>query len=45
VCMHVIMVRGCRGVRRRGTRGGGTVPLVASTPKGSKPQGDEQVLG
>jgi hypothetical protein len=32
-------------VRRRGARGGGTVPLVASTPEGSNPQGDEQVLG
>jgi hypothetical protein len=39
------MVRGCRGGRRRGARGGGVTPPVASTPEGSNPQGDEQVLG
>jgi hypothetical protein len=38
------MVRGRRGGRRRGTRGGGVMPPVASTPEGSNPQGDEQVL-
>jgi hypothetical protein len=39
------MVRGrCKG-RRWGARGGDTTPPVASTPKGSNPQGDEQVLG
>jgi hypothetical protein len=44
VCMKVIMVRGCRGGRRRGARGGGVTPPVASTPEGSNPQGGEQVL-
>jgi hypothetical protein len=39
------MVRGCRGVKRWGARGGGATPPVASTPKESKPQGDEKVLG
>jgi hypothetical protein len=39
------MVRGCRGGRRRGARGGGVMPPVASTPEGSNPQGGEQVLG
>jgi hypothetical protein len=39
------MVRGCRGGRRRGARGGSATPLVASTPEGSNPQGDEQVFG
>jgi hypothetical protein len=39
------MVRGRRGGRRRGARGGGVTPLVASTPEGSNPQGGEQVLG
>jgi hypothetical protein len=39
------MVRGHRRGRRRGARGGGTTPPVASTPEGSNPQGDEQVLG
>jgi hypothetical protein len=39
------MVRGCRGGRRRGARGGGVTPPVASTPEGSNPQGGEQVLG
>jgi hypothetical protein len=39
------MVRGCRGGRRRGAREGGVMPLVASTPEGSNPQGGEQVLG
>jgi hypothetical protein len=39
------MVRGCRGGRRRGARGGGAMPPVASMPEGSNPQGDEQVLG
>jgi hypothetical protein len=45
VCMQVIMVRGRRGGRRWGARGGGATPPVASTPEGSNPQGDEQVLG
>jgi hypothetical protein len=44
VCMQVIMVRGCRGGRRRGARGGGVTPPVASMPEGSNPQGGEQVL-
>jgi hypothetical protein len=44
-CVKVIMVRGRRGGRRRGARGGGVTPLVASTPEGSNPQGGEQVLG
>jgi hypothetical protein len=39
------MVRGRHGGRRRGARGGGTIPPVASTPEGSNPQGDEQVFG
>ena len=39
------MVRGCRGGRRRGARGGGETPPAASTPEGSNPQGGEQVLG
>jgi hypothetical protein len=43
--MQVIMVRGSRRGKRRGARGGGTTPPVASTPEGSNPQGDEQVLG
>jgi hypothetical protein len=45
VCVQVIMVRGHRGGRRWGARGGGTMPPVASMPEGSNPQGDEQVLG
>ena len=45
VCVKVIMVRGCRGGRRRGARGGGETPPLASTPEGSNPQGGEQVLG
>jgi hypothetical protein len=45
VCVQVIMVRGCHGGRRRGARGGGVMPLATSTPKGSNPQGGEQVLG
>jgi hypothetical protein len=45
VYVQVIMVRGCRGGRRQGARGGGVTPLVASTPEGSNPQGGEQVLG
>jgi hypothetical protein len=40
----VIMVRRCRGGRRRGNRGGGVTPPVASTPEGSNPQGGEKVL-
>jgi hypothetical protein len=43
--MQVIMVRGCRGGRRRGARGGGETPPAASMPEGSNPQGGEQVLG
>jgi hypothetical protein len=43
--MQVIMVRGHRRGRRWGARGGGATPPVASTPEGSNPQGDEQVLG
>jgi hypothetical protein len=39
------MVRGRHGGRRRGARGGGVTPPVASTPEGSNPQGGEQVLG
>ena len=39
------MVRGCHGGRRWGVRGGGTMPPTASMPKGSNPQGDEQVVG
>jgi hypothetical protein len=38
------MVRGRRGVRRQGIKGRGVMPLVASTPEGSNPQGGEQVL-
>jgi hypothetical protein len=45
VCVQVIMVRGCHGGRRQGARGGGMIPPVASTPEGSNPWGDEQVLG
>jgi hypothetical protein len=45
VCVQVIMVRGHYGGRQQGARGGGTMPPVASTPEGSNPQGDEQVLG
>jgi hypothetical protein len=37
VCMQVIMVRGHHRGRRRGARGGGVMPLVASTPEGSNP--------
>ena len=44
VCVQVIMVRGHRGGRRRGARGGGVTPPVASTPEGSNPQGGEKVL-
>jgi hypothetical protein len=39
------MVRGCRRGRRHGARGGGMMPLVASMPEGSNPQGEEQVIG
>jgi hypothetical protein len=39
------MVRGRRGGRRRGARGGGMTPPAASTLVGSNPQGGEQVLG
>jgi hypothetical protein len=39
------MVRGRHGGRRRGARGGGVMPPVASMPEGSNPQGGEQVLG
>ena len=45
MCVQVIMVRGCRGGRRRGAREGGVTPPVASMPEGSNPQGGEQVLG
>jgi hypothetical protein len=38
------MVRGHRGGRRRGARGGGETPPTTSTPEGSNPQGGEQVL-
>jgi hypothetical protein len=43
--MKVIMVRGCHGGRRSGPRGGGMTPPVASSPEGSNPEGDEQVIG
>jgi hypothetical protein len=39
------MFRGCHRGRRWGARGGGVTPPVASTPEGSNPKGDEQVLG
>jgi hypothetical protein len=39
------MVRGRRGGRRHGARGGGVTPPVASMPEGSNPQGEEQVIG
>jgi hypothetical protein len=39
------MVRGRRGGRRRGARGGGATPPVVSMPERSNPQGGEQVLG
>ena len=45
MCMQVIMVRGRRGGRQRGARGGGEMPPATSTPEGSNPQGGEQVLG
>jgi hypothetical protein len=38
------MVRGRREGRRWVARGGGAMPLVASMPKGSNPEGDEKVL-
>jgi hypothetical protein len=38
------MVRGRRGGRRWGARGGGTTPPATATPEGSNPQGGEQVL-
>jgi hypothetical protein len=44
VCVQVIMVRGHRRGRIWGARGGVSMPLVASTPEGSKPQGYEKVL-
>ena len=39
------MVRGCHEGRQWGARGEGTIPLVASMPEGSNPQGGQQVLG
>ena len=45
MCVQVIMVRGRRGGRRQGARGGGEMPPAASTPEGSNPQGGDQVLG
>jgi hypothetical protein len=39
------MVRGRRGGRRQGARGGGVMPPTTSTHEGSNPQGDEQVVG
>jgi hypothetical protein len=39
------MVRGRHRGRRQGARGGGTMPPTTSMPKGSNPQGDEQVVG
>jgi hypothetical protein len=39
------MVRGCHRGRRRGARGGGMMPPVASMPEGSNPQGDKHVVG
>ena len=44
MCVQVIMVRGHRGRRRRGARGGGVMPPAAYTPEGSNPQGGEHVL-
>ena len=41
VCVKVILVRGRHGGRRRGVRGGGMTPPVASMPKGSNPQRGE----
>jgi hypothetical protein len=41
--MQVIMVRGCRGSRRRGAGGRGVTPPIVSMPEGSNPQGDEQI--
>ena len=38
------MVRGRRGGRRWGARGGGATPPVASMPEGYNPQGDEKVV-
>jgi hypothetical protein len=38
------MVRGRRGGRQWGAKGGGATPLVASMPEGSNPPGGEQVL-
>jgi hypothetical protein len=34
VCVKAIMVRGHRGGRRRGVRGGGEMPPTTSTPRG-----------
>ena len=39
------MIRGRRGGRRRGARGGGETPPTTSTPEVSNPQGGKKVLG
>jgi len=39
------MVTGCHRGRQRGARGGGVMPPIASMLEGSKPQGEEQVVG
>jgi hypothetical protein len=41
--VQVIIVIGHHRGRRQGVRERDTMPLVASTPEGSKPQGEEQV--
>jgi hypothetical protein len=38
VYVNAILVRGCYGGRRRGARGGGETPPLASTPEGSNPR-------
>jgi hypothetical protein len=39
------MVRGSRGGRRCGARGGGATPPTTCMREGSNPQGEEQVVG
>jgi len=43
--MKVIMVRGSHGGRGRGTRGGGAMSLVASTPEVLTPKEKNKSLG